>query len=52
MYIIEKYATLAGLTRYSTSTISLAKGVNSRAELLPSPLAYARNGAARRWLGD
>jgi hypothetical protein len=27
-------------------------GVNSRAELVPSPRAYARNGAPRRWLGD
>jgi hypothetical protein len=27
-------------------------GVNSRAELMPSPWAYARNGAPRRWLGD
>ena len=25
---------------------------NSRAELVPSPRAYARNGAWRRWLGD
>ena len=25
---------------------------NSRAELVPSPRAYARNGASRRWLGD
>jgi hypothetical protein len=30
----------------------LSPGVNSRAELLPSPRAYARNGAPRRWLGD
>jgi hypothetical protein len=30
----------------------VSPGVNSRAELLPSPPAYARNGAARRWLGD
>jgi hypothetical protein len=27
-------------------------GVNSRAELVPSPRAYARNGARRCWLGD
>jgi hypothetical protein len=27
-------------------------GVNSRAELVPSPRAYTRNGASRRWLGD
>jgi hypothetical protein len=27
-------------------------GVNSRGELVPSPRAYARNGARRRWLGD
>ena len=27
-------------------------GVNSRAELVPSPRAYAGNGASRRWLGD
>jgi hypothetical protein len=26
-------------------------GVNSRTELVPSPRAYARNGASRRWLG-
>jgi hypothetical protein len=26
-------------------------GVNSRAELVPSPRANARNGALRRWLG-
>jgi hypothetical protein len=26
--------------------------VNSRAELVPSPRAYAPNGALRRWLGD
>ena len=25
---------------------------NSRAELVPSPRAYARNGASRRWLGE
>ena len=25
---------------------------NSRAELVPSPRAHARNGASRRWLGD
>ena len=25
---------------------------NSRAELVPSPWANARNGASRRWLGD
>ena len=25
---------------------------NSRVELVPSPRAYARNGASRRWLGD
>ena len=30
----------------------LYPGVNSRAELVPSPRAYARNGAPRRWLGD
>jgi hypothetical protein len=28
----------------------VSPGVNSRAELVPSP--YARNGAPRRWLGD
>ena len=27
-------------------------GVNSLAELVPSPRAYARNGASRRWLGN
>ena len=26
--------------------------VNSRAELVASPQAYARNGAPRRWLGN
>jgi hypothetical protein len=26
--------------------------VNSRAEIVPSPQAYARNGASRLWLGD
>jgi hypothetical protein len=26
--------------------------VNSRAELITSPRAYARNGAPRRWLGE
>jgi hypothetical protein len=30
----------------------VSPGVNSRAELVPSPRAYARNGAPRRWLGD
>jgi hypothetical protein len=30
----------------------VSSGVNSRAELVTSPRAYARNGAARRWLGD
>lgn len=30
----------------------LSPGVNSRAELVPSPRAYARNGASRRWLGE
>jgi hypothetical protein len=29
----------------------LSPGVNSRPELVPSPRAYARNGAPRRWLG-
>jgi hypothetical protein len=30
----------------------LSPGVNSRGELVPSPRAYAGNGAPRRWLGD
>jgi hypothetical protein len=30
----------------------VSPGVNSRAELVPSPRAYARNGAPHRWLGD
>jgi hypothetical protein len=30
----------------------LSPGVNSRAELVPSPRAYARKGAPRRWLWD
>jgi hypothetical protein len=30
----------------------VSRGVNSRGELVPSPRAYARNGAPRRWLGD
>jgi hypothetical protein len=30
----------------------VSPGINSRAELVPSPRAYARNGAPRRWLGD
>jgi hypothetical protein len=30
----------------------VSPGVNSRAELVPSPRAYARNGAPRRWLGE
>ena len=30
----------------------LFPGVNSRAELVPSPRTNARNGASRRWLGD
>jgi hypothetical protein len=30
----------------------LSPGVNSRVELVPSPRAYAPNGAPRRWLGD
>jgi hypothetical protein len=30
----------------------VSPGVNSRAELVPSPQAYARNGAPRRWLGE
>jgi hypothetical protein len=29
----------------------LSPCVNSRGELVPSPRAYARNGAPRRWLG-
>jgi hypothetical protein len=35
---------------FANAFVSL--GVNSQAELLPSPQAYARNGAPRRWLGD
>jgi hypothetical protein len=31
---------------------SISPDVNSRAELVPSPRAYARNRAWRRWLGD
>jgi hypothetical protein len=34
------------------ATAFLSPGVNSRAELVPSPRAYAQNGAARRWLGN
>jgi hypothetical protein len=30
----------------------VSPGVNSRGELVPSPRAYAWNGAPRRWLGD
>jgi hypothetical protein len=30
----------------------VSPGVNSRAELVPSPRAYAQNDAPRRWLGD
>jgi hypothetical protein len=30
----------------------VSQGVISRAELVPSPRAYSRNGAPRRWLGD
>jgi hypothetical protein len=30
----------------------VSPGVNSRTELVPSPRAYARNGAPRRWLGN
>jgi hypothetical protein len=30
----------------------ISPGVNSRVELVPSPRAYARNGAPRRWLGN
>jgi hypothetical protein len=30
----------------------VSPGVNSRAELVPSRRAYARNGAPRRWLAD
>ena len=30
----------------------LFPGVNSRAELVPSPRTDARNGASRRWFGD
>jgi hypothetical protein len=30
----------------------VSPGVNSRTELVPSPRAYARNGAPRRWLGE
>jgi hypothetical protein len=30
----------------------VSPGINSRAELVPSPRAYARNGAPRRWLED
>jgi hypothetical protein len=29
----------------------VSPGVNSRAESVPTPQAYARNGAQRRWLG-
>jgi hypothetical protein len=28
----------------------LSPGVNSRTEFVPSPWAYAQNGALRRWL--
>jgi hypothetical protein len=31
---------------------SLSPGVNSRAELVPSARANARNGTPRRWLGE
>jgi hypothetical protein len=30
----------------------VSPGANSRGELVPSPRAYGRNGAPRRWLGD
>ena len=30
----------------------VSPGVNSRGELVPSPWAYAHNGALRRWPGD
>jgi hypothetical protein len=30
----------------------LSPGGNSRAELVPSPRAFSRNGAPRHWLGD
>ena len=39
------------LTLYFANAF-LSRGVHSRAELVPSPWAYARNGAPRRWLGD
>jgi uncharacterized protein with PQ loop repeat len=32
--------------------VFVSPGVNSRTELVPSPQAYARNGASRRSLGD
>ena len=30
----------------------VSPGVNSRAELVPSPRAYAQNGVPRRWFGE
>ncbi len=50
---------ISEMTTHPTMTItfesvmlSFSPGVNSRAELVTSPRAYARNGASRRWLGD
>ena len=42
----------AKLDELQTSHGFLKCRKNSRAKLVPSPRAYARNGALRRWLGD
>ncbi len=37
---------------FESAMLSFSSGLNSRAELVPSPRAYAQNGAPRRWLGE
>jgi hypothetical protein len=44
--------TPAIIDELQTSLMLSFSRVNSRAELVPSPQAYAQNGAQRRWLGD
>ena len=38
--------------QFNVKFTPVSPGINSRAELVPSPRAYVRNGATRRWLGE
>ena len=42
----------ACVTNFPAAYAFLFPGVNSRAELVPSPRANSRNGASRRWFGN